>query len=76
MIFTFNPITGEPVDGMPPGGHLENYRLKQLTMLTQMDENFIRPLLFLDDNFKVRGFVFKLILGYKLLKLVSLVLSL
>ena len=51
---SFDPITGEAVGEMPPGGLTLNYNILQLTMLPHMDEQFQHPLVILDTDMKVR----------------------
>ena len=52
-VFTFNPITGQPLEGSPAGGETLDVYARQVSMLTQMDDTFIRPLLILDKQLKV-----------------------
>ena len=53
MQFTFNPISGAPVDGMPPTGLVLNYKVSQLMMIPQMNDDFQHPIVLLDDDLKV-----------------------
>ena len=50
MIYSFDPITGEKVEGMPDHGLRQSYKLKQATLLSQMNDKFIRPLLVMDTQ--------------------------
>ena len=46
MIYSFNPITGEPITPRPL---TLNYKIDQAMMLPHMrDEDFLKPLLLLD----------------------------
>ena len=53
LLFAFNPISGQAVDNAPPGGEQLNYNVLQVTMTTQMDDHFLRPLLILDKDQQV-----------------------
>ncbi|KAJ8320425.1 hypothetical protein KUTeg_002012 [Tegillarca granosa] len=55
-IFSFNPITGKPIKGMPPTGIKLNYNVLQVSMLGKMDENFLKGIILLDENFKMYTF--------------------
>ncbi|XP_044739734.1 ER membrane protein complex subunit 1 isoform X2 [Chrysoperla carnea] len=48
VIFTFNPITGLPINGIGP--IRLGYRLKQLMLLPEGDNNALRGILLLDEN--------------------------
>ena len=53
MIYVFNPISGAPTDGTPVAGEVLPFTLLQVTMLNQMDDHFLHPLLMLDRDLKV-----------------------
>ena len=57
LVFVFNPITGKPVKNMPPGGEVINYDVKQVMLLSQMDDHYLRPIVLLDTNLQVLVFV-------------------
>ena len=53
MIYVFNPISGAPTEGTPFAGEVLPYNVLQVTMLNQMNDHFLHPLLLLDKDFKV-----------------------
>ena len=53
MIYVFNPISGSPTEGTPFTGEVLPYNVLQVTMMNQMDDHFLHPLLLLDKDFKV-----------------------
>ena len=53
MIYVFNPISGAPTEGTPFTGEVLPYNVLQVTMMNQMDDHFLHPLLLLDKDFKV-----------------------
>ncbi|KAG8036512.1 hypothetical protein G9C98_003834 [Cotesia typhae] len=52
VIYTFNPITGQPIDGLVKLG----YKLKQSMLLHITTDDFLRPILLLDTRDKVHVF--------------------
>ncbi|XP_062611133.1 ER membrane protein complex subunit 1-like isoform X1 [Saccostrea cucullata] len=55
FLFSFNPISGEPVD-TPPGGQMLNYRIVQTSMVGELDDHFLRGILLLDPSDQVHVF--------------------
>lgn len=53
FLFSFNPISGEPVD-TPPTGQVLNYRITQTSMLGELDDHFLRGILLMDPDNQVR----------------------
>ena len=49
VVFTFNPITGQPIGGLERLG----YKIKQSILLHSATEEFLRPILILDSRDKV-----------------------
>ncbi|KAL5013663.1 hypothetical protein ScPMuIL_007933 [Solemya velum] len=56
MVFAFNPITGEALNGQPSSGLHLNYELSQAAILAEMDEHFLKPVLLIDTEHKVYAF--------------------
>ncbi|KAK2174177.1 hypothetical protein NP493_820g01017 [Ridgeia piscesae] len=50
LLYVFNPITGKPVKGMPSGGEVINHEVLQVSLLSQMDDHYLRPIVLLDDK--------------------------
>lgn len=55
MLFAFNPITGEPLDGQSSSGIHLNYELSTAALLAEMDEHFLKPVLLIDTEKKVNA---------------------
>ena len=53
MLYAFHPISGVAIDGMPSGGHVMDYKILNAVMLSQVDDQFLHPILLLDNEFKV-----------------------
>ena len=50
-IFYFNPISGQPSkDQRVPGGLIVDYQVKQAFVLSQMDDQFLKPLIIFDQE--------------------------
>ncbi|XP_077998701.1 ER membrane protein complex subunit 1-like [Glandiceps talaboti] len=52
-LHTFNPITGKPSNPSFPHGMVLEYKLKQITMLPYMDQEFLKIIVLLDHDDKV-----------------------
>jgi hypothetical protein len=50
MLYTFHPITGNAVSGVPPVGEVLNFNVISAVMLSHMDDQFMKPLLLLDTQ--------------------------
>ncbi|KAH3823998.1 hypothetical protein DPMN_125826 [Dreissena polymorpha] len=50
QLFAFNPITGEPVSGMPGEGEHLPYSVRQAFLLGVWDEHFMKPLVMMDHS--------------------------
>ncbi|XP_065936544.1 ER membrane protein complex subunit 1 isoform X2 [Magallana gigas] len=55
FLFSFNPISGEPVD-TPPTGQVLNYRITQTSMLGELDDHFLRGILLMDPDNQIHVF--------------------
>ncbi|GAB6018573.1 hypothetical protein CHUAL_000265 [Chamberlinius hualienensis] len=55
VVFNFNPITGEPI-GDNEGVTLLNFQVIQAIQLSFYDSEFLRGLLLIDSNYKVRSY--------------------
>ncbi|ELU06819.1 hypothetical protein CAPTEDRAFT_171523 [Capitella teleta] len=52
LLFTFHPISGVAEENMPASGFELNHGILQATLLTQMDSEFLRPLVVLSTDLK------------------------
>ena len=52
VMYEFHPVSGAPQEDMPPNGHILSYKVRQMMMLSQMDEQFLRPIVILDTDLK------------------------
>nr|XP_022343072.1 ER membrane protein complex subunit 1-like isoform X1 [Crassostrea virginica] len=55
FLFSFNPISGQPVD-TPPGGLMLSYKITQTSVLGDLDDHFLRGILLMDPNDQVHVF--------------------
>ncbi|KAL3860995.1 hypothetical protein ACJMK2_007088 [Sinanodonta woodiana] len=55
-LFAFNPITGQLVKDMPSGGVTLKYIVKQAFLLGEIDEQFLKGVVFLDDQDQVHTY--------------------
>ena len=53
LVYSFDPITGLPIEGMAGAGKELPFALKQVTMLQQMSDAFVRPVLMMDEQLNV-----------------------
>lgn len=49
-----NPVTGQRLKDMPPGGQSLGFTVIQMDMLNEVDEHFLKGLIFMDEEKKVR----------------------
>ena len=54
LLYSFNPITGKPSDENALHGTVLPYQIKQATMLDLTDEDFLKVVLLMDTDHKVR----------------------
>ena len=53
MLFSFNPITGTPLTNMPNDGMELKYNVLQAFMVGEMDENFLKGIVLMDNEKQV-----------------------
>ena len=52
-MFAFNPITGEPVGNIADNGQHLDFNILQSFMLGEMDDQFLRGVVMVDESLKV-----------------------
>ena len=53
QLFSFDPISGSPVEGMSREGVELKFAVKQVSLVQELSEKFVRPLLMLDTSGEV-----------------------
>ena len=53
MLFSFNPVTGTPLTNMPTDGMELKYNVLQAFMVGEMDENFLKGIVLMDNEKQV-----------------------
>ena len=53
QLFSFDPISGLPVEGMSRDGVELKFAVKQVSLVQELSEKFVRPLLMLDTSGEV-----------------------
>ena len=53
MLFSFNPITGTPLTNIPTDGMELKYNVLQAFMVGEMDENFLKGIVMMDNEKQV-----------------------
>ncbi|OWF43072.1 ER membrane protein complex subunit 1-like [Mizuhopecten yessoensis] len=56
LLYAFNPISGQPVGDVPYGGLSLGYNVKQAYMIGEVDDHFLRGIIFLDDNHQIHTY--------------------
>ncbi|XP_069121270.1 ER membrane protein complex subunit 1-like [Argopecten irradians] len=56
LLYAFNPISGQPVGDVPYGGLDLGYNVKQAYMIGEVDDHFLRGIIFLDDQQKIHTY--------------------
>ncbi|XP_060066687.1 ER membrane protein complex subunit 1-like [Ylistrum balloti] len=56
LLYAFNPISGQPVGDVPYGGLNLDYNVRQAFMIGEVDDHFLRGIVFLDDNHQIHTY--------------------
>ena len=55
LLISFNPVTGALLSGRQGQGHDLGFKVVQAEMLAEMDAEFLKGLILIDDHNKVRN---------------------
>ncbi|XP_064611751.1 ER membrane protein complex subunit 1-like [Liolophura sinensis] len=56
LLYVLNPVTGQRLKDMPPGGQSLGFTVIQMDMLNEVDEHFLKGLIFMDEEKKIHTY--------------------